>query len=192
VTAPDVRILVAHASAGSEGQTVRIAERLAETLVAAGAEVQLVDLERDAAPPLAGFDGALIGGSVRGGRYRRPLRRLLHEGHEQLAGLPWAFFSVCLTIAATDERARGNARELPRRLMADAGLAPLEIAVFGGALRFSHHGRLGGRLLFAINRRYLPEASMDRDWEYTDWAEVEALAHRLMAVVRYRTPTGPG
>ena len=98
--------------------------------------------------------------------------------------MPWAFFSVCLTIAATGEETRSRARDLPRRLIAEGGFEPVEVEVFGGALRFSRHGRLGARVLFAMNRRYLPESSMDQDWEYTDWDEVEALAHRLLAAVR--------
>ena len=97
--------------------------------------------------------------------------------------MPWAFFSVCLTIAATSEEARAEARALPRRLLTDEGLAPADVAVFGGALRFSRHGRLGARILFAINRRYLPGSAMDRDWEYTDWDEVDAFARRLLATI---------
>jgi predicted ATPase len=33
------------------------------------------------------------------------------------------------------------ARALPRRRLADEGLEPTDVAVFGGALRFSRHGR---------------------------------------------------
>jgi menaquinone-dependent protoporphyrinogen oxidase len=183
VSAAAPRILVAYATAGSEGQTILIAERLAETLRASGASADLVDLDAGAAAPLDEYDGALLGGSVRGGRYRRSLRRLLRARRDELARLPWAFFSVCLTIAATSEEARAEARALPRRLLADERLAPTEVAVLGGALRFSRHGRLGARLLFAVNRRDLPDSAMDRDWEYTDWDEVDALARRLLATI---------
>jgi menaquinone-dependent protoporphyrinogen oxidase len=184
------RVLVGFATAGSEGQTVLIAERLAETLRAAGASADVLDLDAETTPPLDGYDGLLLGGSVRGGRYRRSLRRLLRRRQDDLARVPWAFFSVCLTIAATGEDARAEARALPRRLLADEGLDPAEVAVFGGALRFSRHTRLGARLLFAINRRYLPDTDMDHDWEYTDWDEVDALARRLLAIARTsRHPT---
>ena len=177
------RILVAYATAGSEGQTILVAERLAETLRGSGASADLVDLDASAAAALGGYDGALLGGSVRGGRYRRSLRRLLRTRHDELARMPWAFYSVCLTIAATSEEARAEARALPRRLLADEALEPTDVAVFGGALRFSRHGRLGARILFAINRRYLPDSAMDRDWEYTDWDEVDAFARRLLATI---------
>jgi menaquinone-dependent protoporphyrinogen oxidase len=177
------RILVVYATPGSEGQTALIARRLATTLRAAGAVAEVVDLGAADAPPLERYDGALIGGSVRGGRYRRSLRRLLAARGDELGRMPWAFFSVCLTIAAVSEEAREEARALPRRLLADEGLEPAEVAVFGGALRFSRHSRLGARILFRVNRRDLPEAGMDHDWEYTDWDEVDALARRMLAAI---------
>jgi menaquinone-dependent protoporphyrinogen oxidase len=180
MSADSPRALVAYATAGSEGQTERLAARLAETLRGDGARVDVVDCE---APPaglrLGAYDGVLVGGSVRGGRYRRSLRRFLRAGGDELARIPWAFFSVCLTVAATREGSRAAARELPRRFLRDLRLEPREVAVLGGALRFSRHGRLGGRLLFAINRRYLPETDMDHDWEYTDWDQVDAFARGL-------------
>ena len=186
------RVLIGFATAGSEGQTALIAERLAETLRASGAAAEVVDLDAETAPPLDGYDGALLGGSVRGGRYRRSLRRLLRRRQDDLARVPWAFFSVCLTIAATGEDARAEARALPRRLLADEELDPAEVAVFGGALRFSRHNRLGARILFAINKRYLPDTDMDHDWEYTDWDEGDALARRLLAtIVATHRPVAP-
>jgi menaquinone-dependent protoporphyrinogen oxidase len=189
MTAASPAILVAHASAGSEGQTALIAERLATTLRGAGAVVEVVDLEGGRAPrPFAAYDGLLLGGSVRGGRYRRSLRRLLSDRRDELARARWGFFSVCLTIASASDEARAAAEALPRRVLDGAGLRPAQVAVFGGALRFSRHGRLAGRLLFAINRRHLPETDTDHDWEYTDWAQVDAFARRFLDALR---PTSP-
>jgi menaquinone-dependent protoporphyrinogen oxidase len=178
------QLLVAYATAGSEGQTELIAARLAETLREQGAEVDVVDIEsapRDLA--LGGYDAALVGGSIRGGRYRGSLRRFLRERRGDLAALPWGFFSVCLFVASTREDHRAAAREYPRRLLGDEGLEPREVAVVGGALRFSRHGWLGRRILYATNRRYLGRTGMDHDWEYTDWDEVAAFARRVLASV---------
>ena len=61
------RVLVAYATAGSE----------------------VVDCET---PPaglrLDEYDAALVGGSVRGNRYRRSLRRFLRAGRDELARMP--------------------------------------------------------------------------------------------------------
>jgi menaquinone-dependent protoporphyrinogen oxidase len=178
-----LRILVAYATAGSEGQTAQIAGRLAEVLRDEGASVDVVDCEARPGIAVEGYDGALLGGSVRGGRYRRSLRRLLRRQREVLARRPWGFYSVCLTVASQREKDRIRARELPWRLMRKEGLAPRRVAVFAGALRFSHHGRLGARILFAVNRRYLGRDDMSRDWVYTDWDEVAAFAHGFLASV---------
>ena len=176
------RILIVYATAGSEGQTALIAQRLAGALRVGGASADVVDCAE--APPdlrLGAYDGALVGGSVRGGRYRRSLRRFLRERGAELAGTPWAFFSVCLTVVSEREGYRAAALELPRRMLEEMGLEPREVAVFGGALRFSRHGRLAGRILFAMNRRYLGETDMAHDWEYTDWGDVADFAHRFLA-----------
>jgi menaquinone-dependent protoporphyrinogen IX oxidase len=84
------RILVAYATAGSEGQTALIAAGLAETLRAEGATADVIDC--DAAPAglrIDAYDGALVGGSVCGNRYRRSLRRLLRARRGELAAVPW-------------------------------------------------------------------------------------------------------
>ncbi len=176
------RVLVAFATKGSEGQTARIAERLAAMLREGGARADVVDVE-ESKPDLraSAYDAALIGGSVRAGRYRRSLRRLLGSEKAALEEIPWAFFSVCLGVAATSEAVRDASRELPRRLMADKGVRPDEIAVLAGAIRFSHHGRLGSWVLYRMNRGYLGRTDRDGDWECTDWDDVDAFAHRFLA-----------
>jgi menaquinone-dependent protoporphyrinogen IX oxidase len=178
------RILVAYATPGSEGQTELIAERLAATLRADGAEVDVADLVRSDGPhDLGAYDGVIVGGSVRGSRYRRSLHRFLDVHREGLARRRWALFSVCLMVAAVDPAARARAQELPRELARRHHVRPTEIAVLGGALRFSRHGRLGARVLYAVNRRALGRTRME-DWEYTDWDAVDALAQRMTAAVR--------
>lgn len=183
MSASSRRILVAYATT-TEGQSVRIARHLAETLRAEAVSVDVVDC---AAVPrglrIDAYDGALLGGGVRGGRYPRALLRLLRRQREALSRTPWAFFSVCLTIVSTREQDRAAARELPRRVLGAERLEPGDVAVFPGALRFSGHSRLGGRILFEINKRYLDATDMKEDWEYTDWDEVADFARRFLASV---------
>ena len=182
ITTP--RLLVAYATQGSEGQTVQIAERLAAVLRESAALADVVDCEKLPSDfRLSSYDGAIIGGSVHGGRYRRSLRRLLRGQRASLESLPWAFFSVCLAIASTREDSRAVAGKLPHQLLAREGLAPREVAVFAGALRFSRHSRLGARILFRMNRGYLGRTEMEGDWEYTDWDEVDAFARRFLVSV---------
>jgi menaquinone-dependent protoporphyrinogen IX oxidase len=124
---PGPRVLVAYATAGSEGRTELIAERMVEAVRARGASADTLDCgAAGAAPDLAGYDGALVGGSIRGGRDRRSLARFLDGAGAEPARMPWAFFSVCLFVASNREDHRA--------------------------------------------------AAQDRDWEYADWNEVDAIA----------------
>jgi menaquinone-dependent protoporphyrinogen IX oxidase len=163
------RVLVAYATAGSEGQTALIAARLAETARGGGASssssTARLRLRSCGSTRTTGRSSA--GRSAGGG-----------------TGARWIASCAALFVASNRESHRATAREYPGRLLRQQGLEPREVVVLGGALRFSRHGWLGRRILSAMNRRYLDERAMDHDGEFTDWDEVEALAERLLAAIR--------
>src|SRR5262249_40759429 len=62
------KVLIVYGS--TDGQTAKIASRIADTLRVAECPVELADI-RAGAPPLEGFGAVLVGASVRFGRYQR-------------------------------------------------------------------------------------------------------------------------
>src|SRR5258706_10888031 len=108
--------------ATTHGQTARIAQRIAAILAEGGA-VDVVELRRfGRVPPLAGYDTAVLAGSVHFGRHQRRLERFIRANHEALGSMDAAFVSVSGSAIDDDGRpdAEGDVLHLahPTRLRA--------------------------------------------------------------------------
>ncbi len=178
------RALVIFAS--EEGQTARIARRVAEELHRAGVEVALRDLARHGTEArLAGYDGVVIGASVHFGHHDKAVARLVKEHLAILHTRHTAFFSVSLSAGGPSRDAAAARRYLEEFAAATGWKADLA-ASFAGAVRHSRYGFLRTLLVhLSLRRSGAPESG---DHEYTDWAAVtsfaEAFARRLQAPKR--------
>ena len=61
------KILIGYGT--TEGQTARIAQRLAQVIRSRGVEVQVMDLKRSPDPDLDTYDAVIIGGSIHMGKH---------------------------------------------------------------------------------------------------------------------------
>jgi menaquinone-dependent protoporphyrinogen oxidase len=169
------RVAVVYAT--TEGQTARIAERVASVLADRGHDPTLVHAAHP--PPRFALDeygGVVVGASVHVGRHQKAVARFVRDHRDALADRPSAFFSVSLTAAAGTPESDATARELAADFLADTGWTPDVTAVFAGALRYSEYGLLTRFLMRRIARNYGGGTDTSRDYEYTDWAAVERFA----------------
>lgn len=94
------RVLLLHAGQ----QTLRIAEALAAALQQRDVAVDLAVFDSDAVPPLADYDGVVIGALVQLGRAARVLGDYLRTNCEDLARLPgYLFVAGHDSALSTDE-----------------------------------------------------------------------------------------
>jgi menaquinone-dependent protoporphyrinogen oxidase len=175
-----VSILIVYGT--SEGQTAKIAGRIAAVARGRGYRVDLVD---GASPPralsVAGYDAAIVGSSVHAGRHAAAIRAFIAARLDELARLPSAFFSVSLTAASPRAADREQAEALARQFLRDVGWRPARVATFAGALPYTRFGWLKRRLMRLIVARAGGDTDTSRDYEYTDWAAVERFAEDLLA-----------
>jgi menaquinone-dependent protoporphyrinogen oxidase len=165
-----------------EGQTAKVAARIADALTERGHEVRSVDAAAPSPELDAGaFDAVLVGASVHYGRHQKRVRRFVADHRETLATKPTAFFQVSLSSA--DESGAEEAAGYVEEFIEATGWHPDRIGLFGGALRFSEYGFLKQLLMRRIARRRLPEADRSADTEFTDWDEVDAFAADVAAFV---------
>ncbi len=157
-----------------EGQSRRIADRIADALRDRGGAVSVV--EPDVAPEPRGFDAVVVGDSIHLGRHSQELRRYLVDNAVALAQAPLALFQVSLTSATHDEEHDALARKMVADLVADTGVRPNDVALFAGRLAYTRYGWLKRRVMRAIARREGHETDTSKDYEYTDWAAVDAFA----------------
>jgi menaquinone-dependent protoporphyrinogen oxidase len=164
-------LMVVHSG---EGQSRRIADRVAEVLRDRGAEVTVA--EPDVAPEPRGFDAVVVGDSIHLGRHSKALRRWLVEHAVALAQAPLALFQVSLTSATHDDDHDVLARKMVADLVDETGVRPDEVALFAGRLAYTQYGWLTRRIMRSIARREGQDTDTSRDHEYTDWDAVERFA----------------
>jgi menaquinone-dependent protoporphyrinogen oxidase len=177
-----MKILLAHHS--HDGQTTKVAQRIAERLRASGLVV--VDVDVDDAPAPDGYPVVILGDSIRLGRHSRALVRYLRHHHEALAHRPVALFQVSMTSAGTDAEHAAEAQRLVEQLVKKADVQPRLVAAFAGVLRYPSYGWVTRRVMRSIARREGNATDTTRDHEYTDWHAVDRFADEVAALASMR------
>lgn len=176
------RVLIAFAT--REGQTEKVANRLSEHFGRAGADVKLINAATDIetlAGNLSAFDLLVFGASMHAGGLEKEIVRFINRHADEIAERPRSFFLVLLSAAATDPQQKaewlGDAQS-----KIDAALkVPFDdCEMIAGALTYSRYSRPIRWLMQRISKQAGTETDPSRDYEYTDWEQVEAYAGRLL------------
>lgn len=173
-----------------EGQTAKVARRLADTLEARGHDttaVDAADLPSDL--DVRDFDAVLVGASIHAGKHQKVVREFVTENRNVLASKPTGFFQVSLSSA--NEEGEAQAAGYVEEFVEATDWHPDRIGLFGGALRYSEYGFLKRLLMKQIAKRSMPDVDTSHDTEFTDWEEVEAFAADFAAFVEGRLGVSP-
>jgi menaquinone-dependent protoporphyrinogen oxidase len=167
-----------------EGQTAKIANRMADRIESAGHRARLHQLSvaGPQPPDPAGFDGVLVGASVHAGHHAAEVAPWLAKVCGALASRPSALFSVSLSAGLPAVGGADQARSYLRELAEQSGWRPEQAEVFGGAVRNSRYGLLKRMLMCGIlSRSGAGSFDSARDYEFTDWEAVDAFVDALLA-----------
>jgi menaquinone-dependent protoporphyrinogen oxidase len=162
----------------TEGQTARIAKRIAEVIRGQGVEVQALDLKRSSDVVLDDYDAVIVGGSIHMGKHEDHVANFVRRNRATLERLPSAFFSV--SLAAHGDMA--NAEAYVANFSEQTGWRPAQVGYFGGALLYRQYGFLKRLMMKKIVRDKPGGLSIDtsRDHVYTDWDQVEGFAKAFL------------
>ena len=169
-----------------EGQTAKVAERIATTISERGHEASAIDV-RDRPDPftLEEYDTVVVGASIHVGKHQDEVRGFITDNRDVLSGMPTAFFQVSLSSA--NEEKREEAAGYVESFLTETGWHPDRIGQFGGALRFSEYGFLKRLMMKQIAKDLLTERKEpDGDIEFTGWDAVDAFAADVAAFVEGR------
>ncbi|MFC6716276.1 flavodoxin domain-containing protein [Natrialbaceae archaeon GCM10025810] len=170
-----------------EGQTAKVADRITATFTDRGHDVTTVDVEEISDDiELDAFDAILVGSSIHIGKHHPAVAEFVGTNRDELNVLPTAFFQVSLSSAVDDPDRRAEAARYADELLEDSGWHPDKIGMFGGALRYSKYGFLKRLMLKRIARDATGDVDTSRDYEYTDWDEVDAFTADFAAFVEGR------
>lgn len=176
-----MRILIAYASL--EGQSEKIAQRIAETVERGGAEPLLVNTRESPDAPWPGdCNGLIAGGPLHREHHPHELGQWLKEHQRDWMGLPTAFFSVSLSAASDRQQDLDDAQRVMQEFLDEIGMHPDMTATIAGALKYSRYGFFKKRIMRNIVKKSGGrELDMSMDYEYTDWEQVESFATEFLA-----------
>ncbi|POG56540.1 flavodoxin domain-containing protein [Haloferax marisrubri] len=184
-------ILVAYGS--KEGQTEKIAGRIAESLAGRGHDARAVSVADDAAgEALAEADAVLLGSSIHLGAHSKAVYGFVREHRDDIEARPNGFFQVSLSSALDDEDARAEVATYLDEFVEKSGWHPQRMAAFGGALRYSEYGFLTRMMMKRIAKDATGDTDASRDYEYTDWDEVESFVADFAEFVESTAGTAAG
>ena len=177
--------------ATGEGQTAKIAERIATTIGERGHEVSAIDVgDRPESFTPKEYDAVVVGASIHVGKHQDEVRDFVTENRDTLSGMPTAFFQVSLSSA--NEEKHEEAAGYVESFLTDTGWHPDRIGQFGGALRFSEYGFLKRLMMKQIAKDLLTEVGKPNgDVEFTDWDAVDAFAADVAVFVEGRLGVTP-
>ncbi len=152
-------ILLAYAS--RFGSTKEVAEAIASTLRATGAEVDL-----QPAPDVKGLDGydaVVLGAAIYNGQWHPDAHGFLSHHQEGLKWVPVAIFALG-PLSTSAGAMRNSLRQLDKELLKYPWLKPVAVSMFAGKYDPSKPG-------LSFFERLMP-ASDQRDWDaIRSWAE---------------------
>lgn len=169
-----------------EGQTAKVANRIVEVLLERGHDATAVSAETPPNSAIEEFDAVLVGASIHVGRHQSAVRAFVNANHDALTARPSAFFQLSLSSATDDETRQAEAAGYVEAFLEEAGWHPDRIGLFGGALRYSKYGFLKRLMMKRIATEATGDTDASRDYEYTDWHEVDSFAADFAAFVEGR------
>ena len=173
-----MRVLVSFAS--TEGQTRKVAERIALLARTRGHEADIYDTASlISVPEVDGFDAVIVAASVHEEHHQDSAINFAAAHRDQLTRRPSAFVSVSLSAALADGQA--EAQHYVDRFIATTGWSPTKILLLGGALHWNEcdyfqrqvlkHNLLKGTIYQQENAHY----------EFTDWVALERFVDDFLA-----------
>ena len=163
----------------SEGQTAKIADVIADVLRDLGHEVTVREVTETGNRMPAGYDGVVIGASVHMGKHDKHVVGFVDGNLKILRGLASAFFSVSLAAHGDPE----DAQRYLGQFEDETAWRPNRVAVFAGALPYTHYGVIKRHMMKAIARSKPGDLGRDisRDYVYTEWHDVRKFAEDFSA-----------
>lgn len=167
-----------------EGQTAKVAQRICDHLYKADIDLQLVDAgdsKRVDDIDLSSVDLIVCGASMHVGRLESEIVDFINRNKDQIEAKPRSFFLVLLSAATKDP-------ELRRKWLSDAAnkmnkqlnVRFDDCEMVAGALAYSKYSMPTKWVMRRIAKLAREATDTSRNYEYTDWNQVDRYARRLL------------
>ena len=187
-----MKILIVYGT--TEGHTAAIVERMRESIVGRGFDVQVEQAGDQLSGIPADVDGVIVGASVHKTKYQSEVNDFVTKHRDRLSALPSAFFQVCLTAADPSPESAEQTKALIDAFVLSTGWQPATVETFAGKLAWSQYDfftRLLLKLILRSLHRPADERDTSHDHDYTDYEAVrrfaEAFADKVATAASART-----
>ena len=182
-----MRVLIAYGS--RYGSTEEIAHRLAGFLGEEGVEATVLDVKRERRwPSLEGYDGVMVGSSVKISKWMREPLEFLRKKRAELEGKRVALFVSCMSVLMVPEHARV---ELLEKVMERTGVEADMYMAFGPVMDLGPGSRMGfldkriaGSVLMGLSKEHGTEFDAKGRNDLRDWEKIRDFAHRFAESLR--------
>ena len=186
----DVPILYAT----TEGHTRRIAEHLAGTLRSHGLDSRAIEVTSPEAEAIdwSCVRAVALAASLHAGAHQPAAADFVRRHLAELSLRPSLFVSVSLSICSSRPEEVAAARRLAQEFPDELGWHPMRVACVGGRLAYTKYGFVTRWMMRRIAAGAGGPTDTSRDYDLTDWGQVQALAEELALVsvpVRARRAT---
>lgn len=164
-----------------EGQTRKIARRIADIATEAGHTAEVLETASADRAALEGAGAVVMCAPVHGSCYPAPFMDLVRDWAPDLDARPSAMVSVSLAITGEEPELRAEGEGYPTRLLPPAGWTPKHIYHAAGALKYSEYDFFKRWIMRTIARRQGIASDGTADQEFTDWAALEAFVRDFLA-----------
>ena len=157
----------------TEGQTRKVAKRVAECIEAKGHTATVVDSTEEQSPiDFADYNAIIIAGSVHQGHYQGSLTYFISSRLEDINRLPNAFLSINLSMVSSPDCKEANADV--EHLLADTGWKPSNTKLVAGALKYSQYDFFKRQMMRLLSKQKDMPSDTREDYEFTDWDDLQA------------------
>jgi menaquinone-dependent protoporphyrinogen oxidase len=166
-----------------EGQTRKIALKLAEHLREHGVTVKTHDARESFSLDLRDFDHFVFGASMHAGGLEKEIRDFISNHEKEITSKSRLFFLVLLSAATKDRSLREKWLQDAKRKFKEQIPVPFEeLEMVAGALRYSKYSLPLKWIMKRIAEQAGEGTDMSRDYEYTDWEQVKRLAKKIISL----------
>ena len=162
----------------TDGHTLRICQRLQQTLYSRGQQAIVMPVAQAQSLDLAAFGVLVLGASIRYGRHQREVQRFISQHHAALNRQPSVFFSVN-AVARKPERRSLHTNPYVKRFLHGLAWQPQHVAILAGKIDYPSYGFLDRHMIRFIMRLTGGPTDIRSTTEFTDWTQVEVLGQHI-------------
>jgi menaquinone-dependent protoporphyrinogen oxidase len=172
-------ILIVYAT--TDGQTLRISQRLQTVIESSGHRVTLVPVEQAATCTLESFDTIVVGASIRYGKHSPLVHEFVQRKAALLASKPNAFFSVNV-VARKPDKNLPDTNPYLKKFLQQITWQPRLLAVFAGKINYPVYKPMDRMMIRFIMWMTKGPTGRDAVVEFTDWTQVESFGRQIAAL----------